>query len=150
MSFIERAFSISKSVRYQLRNPVFIRQSLTQQACEQLMHAFISSRLDFCYYILFGLTKQQQYRLQSLQNSSVRLLTFTPRMSSIRPLLRPFVNTNQDIFIPLYTTLVHPHLEYCTVPWNPCFIKADCKIEAATESNNNYSWYEFIILSWKA
>ena len=43
---------------------------------------------------------------------------------------RAFVNTNQDIFIPLYKTLVRPHLEYCTVSWNPRFMADDRKIEA--------------------
>ena len=87
MSFIEHVSSVSKSVRYQLRNLGFIRKFLTPRACEQLLHALISSRLDFCNAILFGLTKRQLDRLQSLQNSSARLLTFTPRMSSITPVL---------------------------------------------------------------
>ena len=87
MSFIDQVSSISKSVRYQLRNLGFIRQTLTKKACEQLLHALISSRLDFCNSILFGIPKRQQNRLQSLQNSSARLLTFTPRMSSITPVL---------------------------------------------------------------
>ena len=88
MSFVEHVSSISKSVRYQLRNLGFIRRFLTPRACEQLIHALISSRLDYCNAILFGLNKQQLDRLQSLQNASARLLTFTPRMSSITPVLR--------------------------------------------------------------
>ena len=43
---------------------------------------------------------------------------------------RAFVNINKDVFIPLYKALVRPHLEYCTVSWNPRFLTDDRKLEA--------------------
>ena len=39
--------SVCKSVRYYLRNLGFIRKYLTRSATEKVVHAFISSRLDF-------------------------------------------------------------------------------------------------------
>ena len=55
MSFNNQISNISRSVRYQLRNLSFIRKCLTKDATEKLIHALISSRLDFCNSLLSGL-----------------------------------------------------------------------------------------------
>ena len=88
MSFNNQISNISRSIRYQLRNLSFIRKSLTKDATEKLIHALISSRLDFCNSVLSGLPLQQINRLQSLQNSAARLLTLTKKTSHITPILR--------------------------------------------------------------
>ena len=88
MSFNNKISNISRSIRYQLRNLSFIRKSLTKDAAEKLIHALISSRLDFCNSVLSGLPLQQINRLQSLQNSTARLLTLTKKTSHITPILR--------------------------------------------------------------
>ncbi len=46
-----------KSCFYQLRNIVSLRWSLNFKDAETVIHAFITSRLDYCNSLLYGLTK---------------------------------------------------------------------------------------------
>ena len=46
-----------KMAFYHLRNIARIRNSLSQDDAETLVHAFISSKLDFCNALLYGLPK---------------------------------------------------------------------------------------------
>ena len=59
---------------YQLRQLRGIVQSLTP------VHAFITSRLDYCNSLLLGVTDQQLKRLQSVQNAAAR---FVNRSSTV-------------------------------------------------------------------
>ncbi|XP_071798756.1 uncharacterized protein [Asterias amurensis] len=70
-----------------LRRIAAIRHLLTTSAAEQLIHAFITSRLDFCNSLLAGLPKNTLHRLQSVQNAAARLLTGTKISSHISPIL---------------------------------------------------------------
>ena len=88
MSHINQVASVSKSVRYHLRNLGFIRKYLNRTATEQLVHAFISSRLDFCNSLLYNLPQNLIDKLQRLQNASARLVTLSRRTTHITPTLK--------------------------------------------------------------
>ena len=68
---------LSQSVRFQLHILGFIRKYLTKFAAEQLIHALVSSRSDFCNSLFCNLTQKEINRLQRLQNCAARLLTYT-------------------------------------------------------------------------
>ncbi len=53
-----------------------------------LVHAFISTRLDYCNVLYTCLIKSSMARLQVVQNAAVRLLTRTTRRSYITPVLK--------------------------------------------------------------
>ena len=55
MTMSSQISSICKSVWYQLRNLGFIRKYLTRSAAEKIVHALISSRLDFGNALLYNL-----------------------------------------------------------------------------------------------
>ena len=69
--------NISKSVRYQLRNIGFIRKYLSRSATEKIVHALISSRLDFGNALLHNLPQSQLSKLQKLQNAAARIVTLS-------------------------------------------------------------------------
>ena len=50
---------------------------LSNTAAETLIHAFITSRLDYCNSLLYGVTTKVLKKLQYVQNSAARLLTRT-------------------------------------------------------------------------
>lgn len=52
-----------------------------------LIHALITSCLDYCSYLFAGLPKKCVARLQYVKNSAARVLTFTRRSAHITPLL---------------------------------------------------------------
>ena len=77
-----------KSANYNLRNIRAIRNCLTPEATQQLVPAFVSSYLDNCNSLLFGLPKYQIAKLQKVQNAAARLVTKSKRSASITQILK--------------------------------------------------------------
>ena len=48
---------------------------LTDETASQLMHAFITSRIDYCNSILYGMPDTILSDLQRIQNTAARILT---------------------------------------------------------------------------
>ncbi len=88
MSMSRQVSALCKSVRCQLRNVGVIRKFSTQTATEKIVHALISSRLDFCNSLLYQLPSTQLARLQRLQNTAARIVTLSNRRSHITPVLQ--------------------------------------------------------------
>ena len=65
-----------------------IRTLLTFDATAQLIHALITTRLDFCNSILYNLPNNKIERLQRIQNQAARMLTRSPRRNHITSVLR--------------------------------------------------------------
>ena len=60
---------------YQLRQLRPIIRSLSTEAAEKLVHAFVSSRLDYSNALLYGVADGLYRRLQSIQNAAARLVS---------------------------------------------------------------------------
>ena len=71
----------------QLRHIADVRHCLTQDAAEKLVHAFITSRLDYCNALFLGVSAGSLQKLQRLQNMAARVLTRTRRCQHITPVL---------------------------------------------------------------
>ena len=79
---------ICKSVWYQLRNLGFIRKYLTRSAAEKIVHALISSRLDFGNALLYNLPQTKLAKIQRLQNAAAQIVTLTRKYTHITPILK--------------------------------------------------------------
>ncbi|KAL2091662.1 hypothetical protein ACEWY4_013925 [Coilia grayii] len=77
-----------KSAYFHLKNICRLRPSLSLSVAETLSHAFITSRLDYCNGVLYGLPSKALDQLQRVQNSAARALTHTKRWQHITPTLK--------------------------------------------------------------
>ena len=75
------------SALYYLYNMRRIRKCLSRSVTESLVHAFITSRIDYCNSLLYGLPNSHIMKLQRIQNAAARLVTGTPRFCHVTPLL---------------------------------------------------------------
>ena len=88
LTFSNRIEAVTKAVFYHLRNINRIKGFLSQTDQEKLIHAFISSRLDYCNGLLIGLPKKSIKHLQLIQNAAARVWTRTKRYEHITPVLK--------------------------------------------------------------
>ncbi len=88
MKMTNQVSSICKSVSYHLRNISKVRKYLTMEAAEALVHALVSSRLDYCNALLMGIPACQIKKLQLLQNKAARIVTKTAKYDHITPVLK--------------------------------------------------------------
>ena len=79
--------SVCRSGNYHLRTIGRIRHLLPQAVAEQLTHAFVTSRLDSCNGLLYGLPDALIDKLQRVQNAAARLVTRTKKFDHITPVL---------------------------------------------------------------
>ena len=84
---IPQVNSACKSPFYQLRNITRIRKYLSPKTTELPVHAFVSSKLDFCNSLHCGIPKHLLCKLQSVQNAVARLVTSSSKFDHITPLL---------------------------------------------------------------
>ena len=52
-----------------------------------MIHAFVSSRLDYCNSLLYGLPQVQIDKIQRVQNAAARLIFEQPKFCHITPVL---------------------------------------------------------------
>ena len=76
-----------KTAMYHLRRISKIRQYITQSACEKLVHAFITSRLDYGNAILYGLPQYKLEKLQRIMNAAARIVSKTKKFHHVTPVL---------------------------------------------------------------
>ena len=88
MSLEHHVTAVCKAGFYPLRNITRIRKYISRYTAEILVHAFITSRLDFCNSLLYGLPKQTIKRFQHVQNVAARIVALTPKHEHISPVLQ--------------------------------------------------------------
>ena len=80
--------NVSKSGSYAIRNIGQIRKYLNNEDCEKLVHAFVTSSLDCCNSILYGLPDSELAKLQQIQNTAARLVVRLKKCDHITPVLQ--------------------------------------------------------------
>ncbi len=82
LSFSSHVKAVTKSAYYHLKNIARIRCFVSSQDSDKLVHAFITSRVDYCNGLL--------PKLQLIQNAAARILTRTRKSELITPVLSPY------------------------------------------------------------
>ncbi len=72
---------------YHIKNIGSIRNHLTQEAALTLVHAHVTSILDYCNAFLYGLSDRILYKFQKAQNAAARVITCTHNFEHIIPVL---------------------------------------------------------------
>uniref|UniRef100_A0A8C5GRC9 Reverse transcriptase domain-containing protein n=1 Tax=Gouania willdenowi TaxID=441366 RepID=A0A8C5GRC9_GOUWI len=88
LTFSSQIKSITKTAFYHLKNISRVKGLMAQKDQEKLVHAFISSRLDYCNGLLTGIPQKSIKQLQLVQNAAARVLTRTKRSEHITPVLK--------------------------------------------------------------
>ena len=70
-----------------IRQISYYRICLTPSTAKTLIHAYITSRLDYCNGLLHGLTTNLVAKLQSILNTAARLVTKTRKYEHITPVM---------------------------------------------------------------
>ena len=87
MSLKTHVTDTCKSAFYHLSNISKLRGYLSDQACERLIHAFVTSKLDINNSLYHGMNDYLTNNLQHVMNTAARILTRSPKRAHITPIL---------------------------------------------------------------
>ena len=76
-----------QSAYYHLYNIRKIRKFLSYDRTKHIVQSVIMSRIDYCNSLLYGIPEVHLGKLQRMQNSAARLISFTSRYDHITPVL---------------------------------------------------------------
>ena len=80
--------NICRSAYHSIHHIGKTKNFLSRSATERLIHAFFSSKLDYCNSILPGLPSYELEKLQRLQNAAPRLTVRAKTSAHITPVLK--------------------------------------------------------------
>jgi len=79
---------VCRAAYYHLKNIRSLKSFLPQEALVIVVHAFITSCIDYCNSLLCGLFRYNTNRLQRIQNSDARIITNASKYDHITPILQ--------------------------------------------------------------
>ena len=88
LSFENHISHVTKTAFFHLRNIAKLRNMLPVSDAEKLVHAFMTSRLDYCNALLGGCPASSINKLQVVQNAAARVLTRSRKYDHITPILQ--------------------------------------------------------------
>ena len=87
-SFSEQVNNICKTSFYTLRKVSRIRKFLTKEAAITLVHSLITSKLDYCNSLLYGLPKCRLKKLQRVMDCAARAIYGLRKRDSVTEILK--------------------------------------------------------------
>ncbi len=86
MSMVKQIGSIAKSCFFQLHSMYKIRECVTEVAAKTMVHALVTSKLDYCNRLLYGLP--DIFLNTYVQKSAARLITMSRKYQHIFPTMK--------------------------------------------------------------
>ena len=121
--------SVCQSCYFHIKNIGRIRRQLNSDACAQIIHSFVTSKLDYCNSLLVKLPENSLFWLKKVQTTAVRIITSCQIQNSITRHLKALhllpVHLRIDFKILLITfkalngfapKYIHNLLKYRTTP----------------------------------
>ncbi len=87
-SFDHHIINMAKNINYHLYNIGKLRKYLTNEAAKTYVHSIITSRLDFCNSLLYGLPQSSLQPLERALKNAARIVSLTRRSDHITPVMR--------------------------------------------------------------
>jgi len=88
LTMADQAAAICRGAYYQLRQLRSVTRSLSPEAAKAVVQAFITTRLNYCNSLLYGITDSLFRRLQSVQNASAHFISGARTSDHITLVLR--------------------------------------------------------------
>ncbi len=88
LSFENHISHVTKTAFFHLRNMAKLRNMLSVSDAEKLVHAFMTSRLDYCNALLGGCPASLINKLQIVQNAAARVLPRSRKYDHITQILQ--------------------------------------------------------------
>mgnify|MGYP003547058831 FL=1 len=88
MSLSKQINSVCKSCHFHIRDIRRIRHLLSPSILITLANSLVSSKLDYCNSLYNGINTTELNKLQVIQNSLARAITFTSKREHIKPVLQ--------------------------------------------------------------
>jgi hypothetical protein len=88
LSLVDHVSNVCRSCYMHLHHIGKIRHCLTQEATGTLVHALVTSRIDYVNGILYGLPEYLIRRLELCQNNAARLILQKKKRDHITPMLK--------------------------------------------------------------
>ena len=88
LSLKDHVTRLCRNIHYHLKTIGYIRNMLDENSARLVVHALVTSRIDYCNSLLFGLPNTLLKRIQKLQNKAARLVTNTKTREHITPVLK--------------------------------------------------------------
>ncbi|KAK2144661.1 hypothetical protein LSH36_739g02000 [Paralvinella palmiformis] len=79
----EHVTSVCRAAYYHLKNIHCLKAFLTQESLVTVVHAFVTSRTDYCNSLLYGISDYNINRLQRIQNNTRKYDHITPILQKL-------------------------------------------------------------------
>jgi len=84
----EYVISVYRAAYYHLKNIHCLKAFMTQESLVTVVHSFVTSHIDYCNSLLYGISDYNINRLQRIQNIAARIVTNTRKYDHIIPILQ--------------------------------------------------------------